>query len=335
MDLINQSFLPEYALDYLDSLKKKGRQDSTIKRYGHDLTSFFTWIEDKRGKKLSFDEWRQLSKEQYNEFFLYLRQERKHSDKNINRIFIVLKRMAIFYNSLNKKVTVPTLGIQLGEVQGKVLAREDLISKREFEQLERSIKSQENLSKLQLKSRHLIVDRNLSIMYMLYYEGLTLRELVSLKMKDINFVQNTIRVESTTSNSRTISIPAWRKKQYYQYYKIIPEPVRPKMYSNECFFCAFHFQLKTYEYVYDGDIPLHPKGLTEIGVQRMIQKEVKRAGLRKGLSSQHCRNSAIINSMLSGYNKEETMNKFGFKSEYSFKRYLKYVQTHQEQNSLS
>jgi len=330
MDLVNQSYLPDYAIDYLIHLEKKGRKPSTIKRYTYDLAIFFKWIKKKNKEELTFDQWRQLTLEEYDEFFNFLKNEKEYSDKTLHKMFVILKRMSLYFNSLNKVATIPELLIELTDTQGKVLSEKDLISNKEFIKLIESMKSYENLSENQLKIRDLILDRNLSLVYMMYYEGLTISELTSIQMIDINFIQNTLIVGQDRGNVRKLVLPAWRKQQYYKYYKTIPEAVRPKMYSDEPFYCSFFSKLNTYKYVYEGLVPIRPKDLTEVSIQRMLQKEVKRAGLRKGISPQNFRNTAIVNSILKGDSESETMINFGLESEYSYKRYLKYVRSLKE-----
>lgn len=62
------------------------------------------------------------------------------------------------------------------------------------------------------------------------------------------------------------------KLHLYNYYKTIPEPVRPKYHSNDPLFVAFDFTHGTYHWRYEDDAP---KFLTEISVQKMIRLEVK------------------------------------------------------------
>lgn len=326
LDLFTKLKLPDYAMDYLSHLESKGRQLSTLKRYSYDLEDFFKWKKARDGKELSFEEWRQLDMKEYHLYFDVLKNEKRYSDRTLHRIFTVLRRMAIYYNSINKNATIPEINVKLIDAQGKKLTKYDFVSEEEFKRLERRIQSLEGLSNRQIKKRPLVVERNLSIVYMMYYEGLTLQEVVSLDMKDINFVKGIIKVNSQTSNSREIQIPKWRKNIYYAYYNKIPEAVRPRMHSGECFFCAFHFNLGTYHYVFNESLePLYPKRISEIGLQRMLQKEVARAGLRKGLAPQHFRNTAILKAIMEGKSNEEIMKQFGFKLELSLKRYVDYA----------
>ncbi|MGY4558832.1 hypothetical protein ACVW18_005180, partial [Bacillus thuringiensis] len=111
------------------------------------------------------------------------------------------------------------------------------------------------------------------------------------------------------------------KLYLYNYYKTIPEPVRPKYHSNDPLFVAFDFTRGTYHWSYEDDAP---KFLTEISIQKMIRLEVKRANLRKGISAQHFRNTYILRRIQGNDSPEQIMQQIGFKSSLSLKRYFDY-----------
>ena len=129
-----------------------------------------------------------------------------------------------------------------------------------------------------------LMNRNISIVHLLIHNGLSLQELVGLQMKHVHFENNTISVPGIVGIERKILLTEEDKKHLFNYYKIIPEPVRPRYHSNDPLFVAFDFTRKTYHWSYENDAP---KALTEIAVQKMIRIEVKRANLRKGISAQY------------------------------------------------
>ncbi|MGX5384544.1 site-specific integrase, partial [Bacillus thuringiensis serovar darmstadiensis] len=120
---------------------------------------------------------------------------------------------------------------------------------------------------------------------------------------------------------RTIHLIEDDKKILFNYYKTIPEPVRPKYHSNDPLFVAFDFTRKTYHWSYDNDAP---KALTEIAVQKMIRLEVERANLRKGISAQHLRNTFILRLIENEVLEEQIIKHVGFKSKLALKRYYDY-----------
>lgn len=167
----------------------------------------------------------------------------------------------------------------------------------------------------------MILERNLSIIILLLDYGLSLHELVALRMKHVHFENNTLSIPEDTKINRTIKLKEEDKLHLYHYYKTIPKPVRPRYHSDDPLFVAFHFRLGTYLWSYNDDAP---KFLTEISVQKMIRLEVRRANLRKGISAQHFRNTFILKMIQQQYTAEHIVKQVGFKTHVSLKRYDTY-----------
>lgn len=167
------------------------------------------------------------------------------------------------------------------------------------------------------------MDRNIAILNLLIDYGLSLQELTALTMHHVHFETNTLSIPATAGVERTITLAKEDKKQLYNYYKSIPEPVRPKYHSDNPLFVAFDFNRGTYRWVYENDAP---KALTEIAIQKMIRLEVARANLRKGISGQHFRNTYILNLIKKETPESEIIKLAGFKSKISLKRYYQYAE---------
>ncbi len=314
--------LPGYAADYLDELILKNRQPSTIKRYTYDLEDFFRWMK-KEYKDTSIDKWQHLTGADLDLFFTHLINERHYTSSTVNRILTVLKQL---YRHQAKKGAIsenPLESMTIAPGAPRSLVPSDFMTGKEKELLLSVVPAKKGLTENQLKGRHLLVDRNLSIFFLLMEYGLTLHELASLKMKDMHFEDNTLYIPSVSSRSRRIPISSDVKKQIYKYIKQIPEPVRPRYKSHDPLLAAFDFQRLTYRWVYETE---QPKGLTEIAIQKMIREEVKRAGLRKGLSAQHMRNSAVLAKLLLGWPEEKMLEVFGFKTPVSLRRYQTFLE---------
>ncbi|WP_459499982.1 tyrosine-type recombinase/integrase [Bacillus sp. C1] len=304
-------------------LLNKGRKPSTIKRYVYDIEDFGHWLE--KNKKLSSSNiWATLCTKDYEDYFSDLKQKRHYSEKTMHRVFIVLNRLYHFLNIPN-----PLKDMELVIQPNRSLRDEDFISKNDEKRLKHILTSLEGLSEKQLPVRPLLMDRNISIVNLLIDYGLSLQELVSLNMHHIHFETNTISIPAVAGVERTIYLTHNDKQQLYHYYKKIPEPVRPKYHSDDPLFVAFDFNRNTYRWVYENDAP---KALTEIAVQKMIRLEVARANLRKGISSQHFRNTFILRLIEQHIPEQEIMKRVGFKSKISLKRYYQYA--HQKENAL-
>ncbi|MEC2389815.1 integrase [Bacillus thuringiensis serovar malayensis] len=296
-------------------LLSKGRKPSTIKRYIYDVESFIQWLHLSKGFNKN-NVWESLHKKDFEVFFTYLKDERKYSDKTIHRIYIVLNRL---YEYLD--LPSPIEGVIQIDPPDRALRKEDFISLQEGERLKEVISSLEGLTEKQRSTRPMILERNVSIVTLLLDYGLSLKELVSLRMIHVHFENNTLSIPEDSKINRTIYLKEEDKLYLYNYYQTIPEPVRPKYHSNDPLFVAFDFTRGTYHWSYEDD---SPKFLTEISIQKMIRLEVKRANLRKGISSQHFRNTYILKRIQENGTPEQIMQQIGFKSNLSLKRYYDY-----------
>lgn len=281
------------------------------------MESCIQWLQQS-GRFSDSDEmnWESLYKKDFEAFFNYLIEERQYSDKTVHRIYIALNRL---YEYLDLPSPIESV-IHIAS-PNRALRTEDFISTQEEQRLKEVSASLEGLTEKQRSTRPMILERNLSIIILLLDYGLTLQELVSLRMKHVHFENNTLSIPEDTIINRTIQLKEEDKLHLYNYYKTIPEPVRPRYHSNDPLFVAFHFRLGTYVWSYDDDAP---KFLTEISVQKMIHLEVKRANLRKGISAQHFRNTFILRMFQQQCTDEYIMKQVSFKTHESLKRYRKY-----------
>lgn len=297
-------------------LLDKGRKPSTIKRYAYDIEDFGQWLQE--SKKLPLHNiWTTLNTEDYEEYFKNLKKQRNYSDKTIHRVYIVLSRLYQYLDIPN-----PMEDMNLVVQPNRALRDEDFISKAEEKRLNYILTSLKGLTEKQRSVRPVLMDRNMSIVHLLIYNGLSLQELVGLQMKHVHFENNTISVLGKMDIERTILLAEDDKKRLFNYYKTIPEPVRPRYHSNDPLFVAFDFTRKTFQWSYENDAP---KALTEIAVQKMIQLEVERANLRKGISAQHLRNTFILRLIENEVLDEEIIKQVGFKSKLSLTRYYAYI----------
>ncbi|WP_018767470.1 tyrosine-type recombinase/integrase [Bacillus sp. 105MF] len=297
-------------------LLDKGRKPSTIKRYVYDIEDFGQWLQNST-KLPTCNIWMTLDTKDYEAYFYDLKNQRQYSDKTMHRVYSVLNRL---YQYL--KLPNPLKDMQLSIQPNRALRAEDFISKEEEKRLKVILTSLEGLTEKQRSVRPALMDRNISIVHFLIHNGLSLQELVGLQMKHVHFENNTISVPGIVGIERTILLTEEDKKRLFNYYKIIPEPVRPRYHSNDPLFVAFDFTRKTYHWSYENDAP---KALTEIAVQKMIRIEVKRANLRKGISAQHLRNTFILRLIEHGILEEQIIKQVGFKSKLSLKRYYDFM----------
>lgn len=296
-------------------LLNKRRKPSTIKRYIYDVESFIQWLH--LSKRFNDNNvWESLHKKDFEDFFTYLIEERHYSDKTVHRIYIVLNRL---YKYLNLPSHLDNV-IHIAQPD-RTLREEDFINFQEEVRLKQVSASLEGLTTKQKSTRPMILERNLSIIILLLDYGLSLHEVISLRMKHVHFENNTLSIPEETKINRKIQLKEEDKLHLYHYYKTIPEPVRPRYHSDDPLFISFSFMRGTYLWSYEDDAP---KFLTDISVQKMIRLEIQRANLRKGISAQHFRNTFILKMIQQQRTAEHIVKQVGFKTHVSLKRYYTY-----------
>ncbi|WNF35365.1 site-specific integrase [Bacillaceae bacterium IKA-2] len=311
--------LPEFVNEYLDSLVKKNRKPATIKRYRYDLEDFFLWLRTEKNDQ-SFSIWSNLKTTDIEKYIFLLTDTRNYHPRTTKRIITVLNQLYKYYDNLGLSQN-PISKIAKIEMDEPTMIATDFLTSTEINKLFLSIASSDGLSENQLKTRHFIVNRNEAIIILFLYYGLTLQEVTNIVMTDVHFETSTLNV-SGSEKSRSIKLSIEHKQLLYKYYQVIPEPVRPSYHQNDPFFVAFDFQRGTYRWIYDTN---KPKSLTNIAVQRMIQKEIRRGKLRKQISPQHFRNTFILSKIKEGRSMLRLKELSGLKTELSLKKYFQYA----------
>lgn len=313
---IESSIVPDYALAFLEELREEGRQESTITRYYRDLRYFFKWLQEKNSDT-SIEEWQVLDTDVYKQFYGECKE--KYSNSTVKRIRTVISSLQRFYN-----VEVADYEGLANSVVVRSLAKEDFVTKEEFDKLFKVIGSTEGLTENQLKAFPYLSKRNQSISLLFYQYGLRMAEIPRINMEDINFGQNELVIKDGNEGKRKISLDNEHKRLIYAYLKEdIPQPVRPYDYSKHPLFVAFDFERETFRWNYDHAAP---QRLSVKAIQKMMVQEVNRSGLRKGVTSQAMRNSCILRKMGEGKGISELQSFFGLRNPLSLWRYEKYIE---------
>lgn len=312
--------------NYIDYLTLNNRKPSTIKRYKYDILGCFRYL-FKEKEAFQINLWESFYPEDFEAYFTSLSTDLNYSDKTIHRIYVAVNKFIAFL-ILNDELKVnPLRSIHITEQPDRKLLSDHFITASEQERLIYILTSKDDLTEKQLKYRSLLFERNHSIVHLMLHFGLTLKEIVSIRMNHIHFEQNTINI----STNRKIILSNDDKIILYSYYQKIPEPVRPDYHSDDPFFVAFDYNRGTYRWVYETN---SPKALTEISIQKMIRLEVKRAGLRKGISAQYLRNTYILQLIEEGLETDQIMYKSGLTSKLALKRYTDFFNTQKEVDTI-
>lgn len=306
--------LPSFGEEYINHLHEIGRKHSSISICKHDILKFFEWL-SKSSKVLDVEIWGYLKREDYERYFTYLR-HKNSSEANLKRVASHLNGLIRYYGLSDR------IGVLKGaETKQRPLTPSDFITNEDAATLLASINSEKGLTDTQLTIYPYIRNRNLSIVTLMIQYGLTIHEVFAINMQDINFAQNTLKV-TNEKNSRSIILDPADKKLIYKYVMDIPELSRPRDYTNDPLFIAFH--PKKLVYWYDYNIG-KPKRINLKSIQRLIEKEVERAGLGHTASATHFRNTCILNRIKDGWSNDNLISYFGLTSRHALYRYKRYL----------
>lgn len=312
---------PKDAIAFLADLEFRGKQPSTVKRYKYDLEDYLSWI---RVNDLRYDDQQVYTTDFIQTYFNFLIAERSYSYRTLKRVYSVLKQYHLFLHSQRKCLKNPMNGIEIDDLLDDSFSEEMFLSKEERETFLNILSSPEGLTENQLKAFPYLSTRNLGIATLMINHGLTLHEVSALSMSHISFTNRELKVITDNDlTKRTISLSKEDSKILNDYYTSIPSPVRPAQHTGDPFFVAFDFKRLTYRWSYETN---QPKRLTEIAIQKMIRQEIARAGLRKGISAQHFRRTAILDKLKTNQNAEDIQHHFGLKTSLTLNRYLDYLQ---------
>ncbi|PGO80480.1 integrase [Bacillus cereus] len=306
------------ALDlFLTDLLKRGRKPSTVKQYRYDLTLFVSWVQ----KQLNSPPEDAFSSFDVNALDCYLkslRKERGASISNVKRVRGILINFLQFHgaaDSLKSDIAPPKL------------TSNHFASDEEIVKLLRVMQSYSGLTEYQASGRKFIMDRNVLLVHFMLHYGLSIQDIITLSMHDINLGTNTITPGGLHAYKRSITLSKDDVKLALSYYKQIPKLIRPRQQTGDPFFVAFDFAPQTFRWDYDKD---QPAALTRIAVQRMLQKEVKRAEIR--VTPTMLRNRFILNSLQNGMKPIEIKAYLGLKSVEALHRYTQFWNKLQQQD---
>jgi site-specific recombinase XerD len=311
--------LPGYMERCLDNMKSDGLKESYIKRSRSDLRAFQKWIDTVNDGQESSTEWiRQLTKEDYTELVSWLSVH--YSDASVNRICTVVAKLLQFLGvkngfALKNLVEVP---------KTFPLKKKDFVANREYSLLLESFRLSQNVPDLYKSAHKELSNRNISILYLMRFYGLTPAQISRISMKDINFTHNELQVDHDGHITK-LKLTLKHKKQIYSYLLDIPEDRRPHFQTEAPLFVAYNNTSMSFQIDNDKSIDkVVPQRLAERSIMKLLQVEIKRSGIHQ-VSSTHFRNRAILDAIESGMEDRKVMNVFGITSSRNLRRYKDYL----------
>ncbi|MGR5965978.1 tyrosine-type recombinase/integrase [Bacillus cereus] len=305
-------------VEFLSSLKSRGRKESTLKQYRYDLNLFIFWIE-KRYPVPSHEVFQTFDTNRLSSFLNTLKKERGASNSNIKRIKGVVINFLQFHGNKNDLKS---------DVSPPPLRSKNFASDKEIRKLMRTITTLDGLTEYQASGRIHILNRNvLLVRFMLKY-GLSIQDIVSLSMRDLKLAEGIITPGQSSALKRPVKLSKKDRELILDYLNDIPETVRPRHHSDDPLFIAFDFAPQTFRWDYSQDTPA---ALTRVSVQRMLQKEIKRAGIH--VTPTTLRNRWILNALQKGMTPIEIQSHLGLKSIEALHRYVVFWRDLEESSS--
>ena len=249
----NDSARDKVANEYLDYLKyQKNYSDYTIINYGKDILEFFNYIDTEEIK------YRSLEYSDIRFYLMYLKEKKEDNNSSIDR---KLSSLRGFYKYMANEGIVKSNVFSLvsGPKKSKKLPRYF-----EYNELE------EMFSVPDLRTA--LGQRDLLLLEMLYATGCRVGELVSIKIKDIDFGRRNILI-----------VGKGNKERYLNYGEYCEEALNN--YLNN----GYH-ELNKED---NGYLFLNNNGgvLTERGVRFILDRIIKQTGINKSISPHMIRHS--------------------------------------------
>ncbi|TSI19935.1 site-specific integrase [Bacillus sp. HY001] len=294
--------------EFLLYMQGNGRKLSTMQRYRYDLVLFSLWIENSEDA-LQRPFKRNITTDRFKQYLKAAKTTRNCSPTSLKRISGVIVNFLDYHSVFLESVD-----------RGKqeLLQLHNFASDTEIEQLLQTLNNLEGLTPYQLAGRRHIINRNLLIAHLMIYYGFSIHDLTNLTMQDVNFGQGVLFPTAAGGIKRAIPLNATDQKLLLATYKDIPESVRPRQNTLDPLFVTFHHATNTFQWDYSTD---SPKNLTKIAIQRMLQKEIKRANIHH-LSPTTLRNRHILDSLRNGSSIAEIKVMLGMKSIEAMHRYI-------------
>ncbi|MBY0018506.1 tyrosine-type recombinase/integrase [Bacillus cereus] len=300
----------ELSVDvFLSDLLKHGRKSSTVKQYRYDLTLFTSWVQ-KCFELTPESFFRSFDTNTLDRYLKALKMERGASVSNVKRVRGILINYLQFHGAAQDLKS---------DVSPPGLTSKHFASDKEITKLFRIMRSYNGLTDYQASGRKFILERNLLLIHFMLDYGLSIQDILTLSMHDIHFGTNTITPGGLHAHKRSITLSKEHIKLALSYYNKIPNLVRPRQQTGDPFFVAFDFGPQTFRWDYEND---QPAALTRIAVQRMLQKEVKRAEIH--VTPTMLRNRFILNALQNGMKSIEIKAYLGLKSIEALHRYVQF-----------
>jgi integrase/recombinase XerC len=260
--------LPPFIQQYLVSRISLGYSKQTIQRYIYDYHYFFQYVERVSeddsflASEVSLKDFLQIEKGAIEYYISYLALEMENEPRTINRKVSALQSLFDYLVKKGETSINPVIGVE----RPKVGKREPVfLTVSEAQLLLKAIRDTSHLSRRQLRYAIRLIERDYAVIYLLLSSGLRISEIANLKMKDVDEVEKAIKVRGKGNKERRIPLSVDTVEVINYYLNSLPIKYRPSG-GEDFLFVGYDFQVQQYS-----------KGVTISALQKMIQRQLKRA----------------------------------------------------------
>ena len=174
--------------DFIDYLQYEKRvSPHTVTAYEHDLSRFFNYLEE----KLEINQLSDVHTEDIRSWIISLLEDESLQAKSVSRMISAVKAFYRYKLKIKELSVNPTLTIQSPKVPKKL---PQYVEQKDMEHLFSDIPFEDSFEGL----------RDRTILELFYATGMRLSELLNLKIQDIHFQDNTIKVLGKRNKERLI-----------------------------------------------------------------------------------------------------------------------------------
>lgn len=172
-------------------------------------------------------------------------------------------------------------------------------------------------------ARNFLIPRNLCIIHLMRYYGLTPTKISNLKMQHLNFGQDTLDIYNKNGSIYTFNLSRDSKKLIMDYLDTFPDVNRPRIRTVDPIFVSYNNRSMGYQVNYNV-MPTSLKQISVRAIQKTLLEEVRASGIDMSITTTNLRNTAIMDAFKNDLPEDEIRNRFELPSAYALRRYKEY-----------
>ncbi|MES1053963.1 tyrosine-type recombinase/integrase [Bacillus thuringiensis] len=309
----HSSLIDEYSL----YMRRSGRKQSTITTYHYEISLFLKWLQ--KHQDVTAESLKVLTSNDIQIYLDSLTSKSKYAAASLKQKYTCIKSFLEYYKAQ----------IDINKEPPSKLKESNFPTDQDIKRLLSTMQSFEGLSEYQANGRQYIIKRNILLVHLILSYGLSINDIVTLSMNDINFGTGIIKPGKETAIPRQVKLCKEVQKLLFTYYKEIPEVLRPRQHTSDSLFVAFDFARLTFRWNYKTN---SPQPLSKRSIQDMLKKESKRANIN--VTPSILRNRFILNSLRDSVQPQEIKSMLGLKSTKTLYPYIDFYNELKSKNKI-